>query len=44
MWAAYLIQFKDFSPDTAIEHAKAINFGEWPLEGLLGKKMIVNFQ
>ena len=44
MWAAYLIQFKGFSPDKAIEHAKAINFGEWPLEGLLGKKMIVNFQ
>jgi len=44
MWAAYLIQFKGFSPDKAIEHAKAINFGEWPLEGLLGKKLKVNFQ
>lgn len=44
MWAAYLIQFKSFSPDEAIEYAKAVNFGEWPLEGLLGKKLKVEFQ
>jgi uncharacterized protein (TIGR01244 family) len=44
LWAAYLIQFKDFSPDKAIEYAKAINFEESPLEGLLGKKMIVEFE
>jgi uncharacterized protein (TIGR01244 family) len=44
MWAAYLIQYKGFSPDKAIEHAKAINLGQWPLEGLLGKKMKVDFE
>ena len=44
MWAAYLIQFKGFSPDKAIEHAKAINLGQWPLEGLLGKKMKIEFE
>jgi uncharacterized protein (TIGR01244 family) len=44
MWAAYLIQFKGFEPNKAIEYAKAINFGEWPLEGLLGKKMIIEFE
>ena len=42
MWAAYLIQFKEFEPNKAIEYAKAVNFGEWPLEGLLGKKMKIN--
>ena len=44
MYAAYLIQFKGFEPNKAIEYAKAINFGEWPLEGLLGKKMIIEFE
>jgi uncharacterized protein (TIGR01244 family) len=44
MWAAYLIQFKGFEPNKAIEYAKAINFGEWPLEGLLGKKMKIDFE
>ena len=44
MWAAYLIEFKGFEPNKAIENAKAINFGEWPLEGLLGKKMILEFE
>jgi len=44
MWAAYLIQYKGFSPDKAIEHAKAINLGQWPLEGLLGKKMKIEFE
>ena len=44
MFAAYLIQYKDFSPNKAIEYAKAVNFGEWPLEGLLGKKMKVDFE
>ena len=44
MWAAYLIEYKDFTPVMAIEHAKAINFGDLPLEGLLGKKMIVDFE
>jgi len=44
MWAAYLIQFKGFSPAKAIEYAKAVNFGEWPLEGLLGKKLKVDFE
>jgi uncharacterized protein (TIGR01244 family) len=44
MWAAYLIQFKGFEPNKAIEYAKAVNLGDWPLEGLLGKKMIVEFE
>ncbi|MCU0406710.1 MAG: sulfur transferase domain-containing protein [Ignavibacteriaceae bacterium] len=44
MFAAYLIQFKGLEPNKAIEYAKAVNFGEWPLEGLLGKKMIVEFE
>jgi len=44
MWAAYLIQYKGFSPDQAIEHAKGINFGQLPVEGLLGKNMKVDFE
>ena len=44
MFAAYLIQFKGFEPNKAIEYAKAVNFGEWPLEGLLGKKLKVDFE
>ena len=44
MWAAYLIQIKGFEPNKAIEYAKAVNFGEWPLEGLLGKKMVIKFE
>ena len=44
MFAAYLIQYKDFSPNKAIEYAKAVNFGEWSLEGLLGKKLKVDFE
>ena len=40
MWAAYLIQYKNYSPEKAIEMAKAVNFGELPLEGFLGKKII----
>jgi len=44
MFAAYLIQVKGFEPDKAIEYAKAVNFGEWPLEGLLGKKLKVDFE
>jgi uncharacterized protein (TIGR01244 family) len=44
MFAAYLIQFKEFDPNKAIEYARAVNLGEYPLEGLLGKKMIVEFE
>jgi len=44
MWAAYLIACQDFPPARAIEYAKAINFGDLPLEGLLGKRMIIDFQ
>ena len=44
MWAAYLIKYKGFEPNKAIEYAKAINFGEWPLEGLLGEKIKVEFE
>ncbi|QQS37766.1 MAG: dual specificity protein phosphatase family protein [Ignavibacteriales bacterium] len=41
MWAAYLIEYKKYSPAKAIEYAKMINFGELPLEGLLGRKLIL---
>ncbi|HEY7750990.1 MAG TPA: hypothetical protein VH917_01770, partial [Ignavibacteriaceae bacterium] len=44
MWAAYLIQFKGLTPDEAIRHAKAINYGDSPLEGLLGKKLKSDFE
>jgi uncharacterized protein (TIGR01244 family) len=44
MWAAYLIQYKNFAPDEAIEYARAVNFGKWPMEELLGKKLKVEFQ
>lgn len=44
MWTAYLINFKNFAPDKAIEYAKGVNFGEWSLEGLLGKKLKINFE
>jgi hypothetical protein len=44
MWAAYLITCQGFTPAREIEHAKAINFGERPLEGLLGKKMVIEFK
>jgi len=44
MWAAYLITYKGMSPDEAIRHAKAINFGDLPLEGLLGKKINITFE
>jgi uncharacterized protein (TIGR01244 family) len=44
MFAAYLIQYKGFEPNKAIEYAKAVNFGEWPLEGLLGQKLKVEFE
>ncbi|MCB9059464.1 MAG: dual specificity protein phosphatase family protein [Calditrichae bacterium] len=39
MWAAYLVKYKGFSTEKAIEYAKAINFGELPIEGLLGNKV-----
>lgn len=44
MFAAYLILYRNFTPDKAIEYAKAINFGDWPIEGLLGKKLKVEFE
>jgi uncharacterized protein (TIGR01244 family) len=44
MWAAYLIAYQGFPPAKAIEYAKAINFSDLPLEGLLGKKMIIDFK
>jgi len=43
MWAAYLIEYKGMSPDEAIRHAKAVNFGDLPLEGLLGKNINLTF-
>jgi len=44
MLAAYLIQDKSFPPEKAIEHAKGINFGQLPVEGLLGKKLKIDFE
>lgn len=44
MFAAYLIEYKNIPPEKAIEYAKAINFGDWPLEGLLGRKLKVDFK
>jgi len=44
MWVTNLIRLKGFSPEKAIEYVKAVNFGEWPLEALLGKKLNVNFE
>ncbi len=44
MFAAYLIEYKGFSPQKAIEYAKAVNFGDLPIEGLLNKKMIIDFE
>lgn len=42
MWAAYLVQYKNMPVSKAIEHAKVINFGTLPLEGFLGKKLIID--
>ena len=44
MFAAYLIADKNFPPEKAIEYAKAVNFGEMPVEGLLGKKLVIGFK
>ena len=44
MWAAYLIKYKKYSPERAIEHAKEINFGELPLEGFLEKKLLYKIE
>jgi len=44
MWAAYLIEYRGMAPAEAIRHAKAINFGDLPLEGLMGKKMKITFE
>jgi len=44
MWAAYLIAYRGMSPSEAIRHAKAVNFGDLPLEGLLGKKINITFE
>ena len=44
MWAAYLIAYQNFPPEKAIEYAKAINFGDLPLEGLLGRKLQIGFK
>ncbi len=44
MFAAYLIKYKGFSSSKAIEYAKAINFGDLPVEGLLNKKMTIDFK
>ncbi|KAA3611801.1 MAG: hypothetical protein DWQ01_06870 [Planctomycetota bacterium] len=44
LWAAYLVRHHGWSLDQAMEHAKAINFGDLPLEGLLGRpiQFVVN--
>jgi uncharacterized protein (TIGR01244 family) len=44
MWAAYLIAYRGMEPGEAMRYAKAINFGDLPLEGLLGKKLHITFE
>lgn len=44
MWAAYLIEYKKYPPEVAVEYVRAANFGELPIEGFLGKKAIFKFQ
>ena len=39
LWAAYLVRYHGLELPEAIEHAKAINFGDMPLEGLLGEPL-----
>lgn len=41
MFAAYLIRYQGMPPAQAIAYAKAVNFGELPLEGLLGRQMVI---
>lgn len=44
MLAAYLIRFKGMPTAQALAYAKAVNFGELPVEGLLGKDMVIEFK
>lgn len=44
MFAAYLIKYKNFPVSKAIDYAKAINFGDLPLEGFLNKKLIIDLK
>ncbi len=44
MLAAYLIRFKGMPTAQALACAKAVNFGELPVEGLLGKEMVIDFK
>ncbi len=44
MFAAYLIRYQQMTPAQAIAYAKAVNFGELPLEGFLGKDMVIGFK
>ena len=44
MWAAYLIEYKKYVPETAVEYARVAGFGKLPIEGLLGKKAIFKFK
>lgn len=44
MWAAYLIKYKNYSSEKALEHARAVNFGELPVEGFLEKQAVIIFR
>lgn len=44
MLAAYLIQYKEMPVAQAIAYAKAVNFGDLPVEGLLGKELIFDIK
>lgn len=44
MLAAYLVRYRGLSPAQAIARAKVINFGDLPVEGLLGREMLIDFR
>lgn len=44
MLAAYLIRFRGMPTAQALSYAKAVNFGDLPVEGLLGKEMVIEFK
>ena len=44
MFAAYLIRYQGMPPAQAIAYARAVNFSPLPVEGLLGKEMVIDFK
>ena len=39
LYAAYLVKYRAIPLDSALKHARAINFGTTPLEGFLGEQL-----